>query len=195
MAKQLKIALSGKNRSGKDSLCKALVESGEFEGGEFNRFAFAAELKIAAAEMINEDENHFFDEANKIRHRKFLIALGGAGRAYDPLYWVNKTLHGIQCMFDIEGDDWVPVITDLRFSNEARALREAGFLLVRVNCPDEVRLNRGGIVLDDPSETDLDSWPDWDLVLDSSTASPTELAAIVRNWLTNVKYATAPALS
>jgi hypothetical protein len=51
-------------------------------------------------------------------------------------------------------------ITDVRFPNEAVAIKRAGGTLVKINRPDVA-------VLEHPSEHALDDWDQWDLVIDN----------------------------
>jgi hypothetical protein len=68
--------------------------------------------------------------------------------------WVNALFS----TYDDLQSKWI--ITDMRFPNEAQAVRDRGGLLVRVERPD-IKL------MDHESETGLDDWTDWDLVFDN----------------------------
>jgi hypothetical protein len=91
---------------------------------------------------------------------------GEAERKLDVNYWVNVLLNRIGA----EDLDPNIVVDDLRFPNEAAALRSNGFYLVRIDCPLAVRMARaqlvGGYVsihgAEHESEWALDDWPDWD---------------------------------
>lgn len=184
---QVRIAFSGKNRAGKDSAVAALVARNPYGEREmsFRRFGFADTLKIQAARMIGKSDDFFFDEENKKEHRMFLIDLGTAGRSYHPLFWVKKTLEEISAS---TSTFHVPLVSDCRFKNEAIALRAAGFKLVRIECPDDVRIARGGSmdpkVTTSSSEVDLDDWTDWDLVCDSSKMTAGQIAdTVIQHFL------------
>lgn len=49
------------------------------------------------------------------------------------------------------------IITDVRFPNEAQAVRDRGGVLIRINRNDDTG--------DHPSETALDNWQDWDMII------------------------------
>ena len=55
------------------------------------------------------------------------------------------------------------IITDMRFPNEAEAVRKRGGFLVRINKDIEGRINS-----DHDSETALDDYPYWDLVIENN---------------------------
>src|SRR5690606_18126725 len=90
------------------------------------------------------------------------------GRALDPRVWIRYFLRRLPA-----GD---VVADDVRFADEARALREASFVLIRLRASDEVladRLARRSGERRDaghPSEHGLEGLPDdyWDAVWDTS---------------------------
>jgi hypothetical protein len=81
-------------------------------------------------------------------------------RAEDPNYWVEKGIQAARDLLQVPVmEDAVPVFTDVRFPNEAEAIRAEGGLIVRVWAPEGVRRRRLG---EDPpqhaSETALDGY-------------------------------------
>lgn len=52
------------------------------------------------------------------------------------------------------------IVTDVRFPNEAKKIREMGGNLIRINRP-------GIKLMDHPTETGLDDWADWDMVVEN----------------------------
>lgn len=163
------IALMGRMRSGKDTVANRLVAE-----HQYTRQAFADPLKVMA-EMLNpyvttdEDdwdlpglrlsqvlEGHGGWEKVKDRFpevRRILQNMGQGIRAVDPDYWVRLLLAKVD-----NADRWnLPiVVTDVRYRNEAEALKARGFRMVRVVRPDSV-------MTDTPadrheSECGLDRW-------------------------------------
>ena len=65
--------------------------------------------------------------------------------------------------------------TDLRFPNEAEAIRSLGGLLVRIDRPDVPKMNH-------PTECALDDWSDWDHVIENN-GTLDEFVATVRALL------------
>jgi hypothetical protein len=177
------IGLLGKKRSGKDSFASVLVE--EFG---FQRVAFADPLRDAAlaldpfvgptslpgdlapsyhrlSEVIDalgwEAAKDFAPEV-----RRILQALGtDAIRALDDGFWVRMAMQQVEYLRIHRpfGSEDVParpvVVTDVRFPNEAEAIRRAGGVLIRVERPG---FDGDGHV----TETALDGWPE-DYVVDN----------------------------
>lgn len=132
----MKIALFGKIRSGKDTVGKILIE----EYG-FNRYAFGDGI----GNIIKE----YFPEAwagGKPReHYQFI---GQQLRELDSNVWVNYLLHNIKKDEEIlrfkygYNKPYKVVVTDGRQINEAEKLQEQGYLIIKVTCPEEIRIER-----------------------------------------------------
>ena len=165
------IALLGKARSGKDTTAAILRD--EFG---YQRLAFADRLKEAALEIdpvINAYDtgathmeryteqgvarlaaevaelgwNHVKDEYPEAR--AFLQNLGHAMRQVDEDIWIAPVM---DAAFELQMDSVPVVVTDVRYSNEAKTLKSYGFALVRI-----VRPGTGGD--EHVSETELDGFP------------------------------------
>lgn len=166
------VGLIGKKRVGKDTFAAVLVE--EFG---FARVAFADPLKemaltidpiigngvrgsvpvhmrLSTAVALPGGWERVKDEYPEAR--RFLQRLGDGVRQFDPEFWVRA---GMYTAHDLRGapgqyvrDPHPVVITDVRYPNEADAIREAGGTLVRIVRPG----------VDDgdthPSETALDGY-------------------------------------
>lgn len=152
----VRLAISGKMRSGKDTLADRLVER-----YGLRKYAFADGLKDVAREL--------FGMRPGTKNRHLLVELGRKMCEIDRLVWVNQVLGKMPLRQDV-------VISDLRFQYEYHALKAFGFVVARVDCDHEARMRRiekyGSRVdmalLDDPSETDLDGM-DFDWRLDGTT--------------------------
>lgn len=132
----VKIALTGKMRSGKDTVADYLVEH-----YDCTKFAFGDELKRYAHEIFNVSE----EEKPRDIYQRF----GQYCRAIDEDVWVRKCFENISAWEElplthvVRGKNWLrPVITDLRQPNEFDECKRQGFTIIRVNCPDSVRLER-----------------------------------------------------
>jgi hypothetical protein len=172
----------GRMRSGKDTVALRLVTE-----HSYTRVAFADPLKVMA-EMLNpfvtsdEDdwdlpglrlsevlEGHGGWEKAKDRFpevRRILQSMGQSIRAVDPDYWVRLLLAKVD-----NADKWnLPVVvTDVRYRNEAEALKARGFRMVRVIRPDSVTTDTPADRHE--SERGLDRWvPDVALLNASSLA-------------------------
>ena len=153
------VGLLGKKRSGKDTFASYLVEDHGFQ-----RFAFADPLKSAALELdpvVGADWSNptrlstvvsvlGWEEAKeRAEVRGILQRLGTAMRGVNPSIWLDATMVPALAA---NADGHAIVISDVRFHNEATAIREAGGVLVRVERP--------GLTSTDPhvSETLMDSY-------------------------------------
>jgi hypothetical protein len=159
------IGLSGYARSGKDTAADRLVDK-----YNFTRYSFAAPMKEAMYilnPIVGSDSISGFRYRNLVdtygldkskdsypEIRRLLQVFGTeVGRQmFGENFWVDIALNGIK--------EPNAVITDVRFRNEADAIKKAGGQVWRIN--------RDGIgpVTDHPSEVDLDKY-DFDYVIDN----------------------------
>jgi hypothetical protein len=176
------IGFSGYARSGKDTAASALP-------GGFRRRAFADKLKEAARVIFGLND----------------IQLYGALKEKPDAYW-NKTpreimqLLGTECLRKGFADDvWIRAlflcisdydiaITDVRFPNEAKAIKERGGIVVRVVRPGVGPTPRPWWKFWAPkphaSETALDDWSFDDVLINDGTLEDLErkVKARVRAW-------------
>lgn len=165
------IAIGSKMRVGKDTAGAALVRD-----CGYHRLSFAEPLRklLMLTDPMVYPANAAVNLApnNRVTHlvkgtdgwesaksrwpeiRRLLQNLGvGCREVFGEDCWVNLALAEAAKHKDV-------VITDLRFTNEAEAVKKAGGFLVRIDRPGQMP---GGHI----SENDLDDWPekDWDAVL------------------------------
>jgi hypothetical protein len=160
----------GRARSGKDSVAARLTHN-----YAFTRVAFADPLKGVALRLnpfiptgygvhvrlksLIKDVGWEYAKDNYPEVRRVLQTAGQTVRDLDPDFWVNLAMDKIDA-----ADTWnMPVVvTDVRYPNEAEALRNRGFVLVRVKRPgylaetvdaDELAARQH------ESETALDGYP------------------------------------
>ncbi len=123
------IGVSGKARSGKDTLFSIAQKDG------FVRLSFAEELKRRAREDFGLTSEHTdgslketpLDKLQGHSTREFLIELGNLYRKYRSTFWVDIILDKIRANPTVNY-----MITDVRYPNEADALKEIGGELVRL---------------------------------------------------------------
>jgi len=147
-----RIALGGKMGTGKSSIADFLVKAFQFK-----RYSFAAKLKELARELFNMD----------IKDRVLLQMLGTKIREIEADAWVNYVMKQVNTEAPLRC-----VIDDMRYLNEADILRENGFILVKLQCSTNVRLNRNITGLNKrtathPSEVEIDAI-DADYEIDTS---------------------------
>jgi hypothetical protein len=129
VSKPLLIGVSGYARSGKDTVGRILVESHGFK-----RRAFADKLKELAlaldVHVATSVASYGWEEAKNDSYvREYLQRLGASARdivAED--IWVTALLKGLTQSAN-------HVVTDVRFVNEANAIRGLGGFIWRINRP------------------------------------------------------------
>lgn len=134
------IGLSGKAGSGKDTFAELMMEAGLKSYG-FRIMKFADILKQVCATILGVDRERFEDQdfkASKIpgvlwgdmTYRDFLIKLGtdALRNHFDEDIWVKALLSNI----DYEKQDKI-IVTDVRFKNEADAIRSLGGKILRLS--------------------------------------------------------------
>ena len=128
------VGLTGYKQSGKDTFAKVLVE--EFG---FTRLAFADALKRDVAEYCGITVEQV--EREKAALRRVLQLRGVACRDRDPEWWVDVVRTRIARMIsDAVSHGAVrqsAVITDVRFPNEAKMVRNLGGVLLRMRRSDQ----------------------------------------------------------
>lgn len=143
----LKIALFGKMRSGKDTVGRILIEDYNFNAMAFGR---------AIGDII---ETYFPDILEMGKPRKHYQVIGQSFRELDEDVWINYLLSDLEtyinkCRF-LRMSPTNMVITDGRQPNEAKRLKEEGFIIVKVTTRDDIRLERIKKAGDVFSEQDL----------------------------------------
>ena len=163
MSDEIKIALTGKMRSGKSTIAEIL-----WLDYDLTRRSFGGALKYYADKMFEgssaypiEIEEYGepcpFDGKRDTRvkkPRKLYQDFGQAMRQLDEDIWIRHVEQAI------ESDKLFPdykgvVIDDLRQPNEYEWARDNGFIIVRVSADEDVRLRRAERAGDVFSESDL----------------------------------------
>jgi hypothetical protein len=145
------IGIAGHFGSGKDAFGEELARAlNEIKPGSAQIFKFADPLKEMAKKYFNwdgtksEGTKYDGDGGQFIGGRKLLQGIGMMFREeVDGNFWVRKLLGSIS-----KADCLYAVITDTRFINEARLVRESAGLMIRV-----VRTGYEGD--NDPSEAQM----------------------------------------
>lgn len=144
----MRIAFGCTSQVGKDTACEILKE---IYGGV--RLSFAAPVYSAAAVV----QKHLGLPIRK--DRNLLIAIGEHARQENPNFWVDLLSQSI--MQEEEKNPEVSIfVSDLRMPNEAEALRELGFILVRIIKPDAEIVNH-------PTDQNAD-FIHWDHVIENT---------------------------
>jgi hypothetical protein len=146
----IKLALCGRLRSGKDTAARYLTLF-----YDFHSFAFADPLKRYLHEI-------FPHVPREPKPRRLLQLFGQKMREIDPDVWVNLTMHKIDEYLRLHpcecgGSALKPrvVVTDCRQQNEFDRLRAEGFVFVRINADEKLRIQRALEAGDDFTAEDL----------------------------------------
>jgi dephospho-CoA kinase len=124
---RVKIAIVGKMRSGKDTATDILRD---------NRPTF----RIAIADPIKELVEKFFPETiGGEKPRWHYQQIGEAFRKLNPDVWLNALERNVN---NEAFNEFNIIVTDCRYENEAEWLRKNGYYLIKIECPDEIRIKR-----------------------------------------------------
>jgi hypothetical protein len=151
------IALIGKRRAGKDSFYETL----KLMGFDVKRVAFGDPLREKLFEMFP----HLPKDPKPVRE---MIIFGQAMREIDPDIWVKLTIGRLKLDRAIMSQltPASAVFTDVRQPNEFEACKKLGAVTVRIDTPENIRVERmlahGEVVtretLDAYTETALDRY-------------------------------------
>jgi hypothetical protein len=116
------IGLCGYARTGKDTAAGALVANG------WSRVAFADALKDEVVRTFGTTPAAM--EANKADWRPMLVEWGRARRRQDPDYWITRVMATVADRLNTG-----VVISDVRYWNEAKYIKDHGGVIVRLHRP------------------------------------------------------------
>lgn len=101
------------------------------------------------------------------------------GRSISPNLWVDCLMSNYKtCLIEGLTKNWI--VTDVRFKNEAEAIRENGGILIRLN-------RNTGFNDQHSSETALDDYENFDLIIDNN-GTLDELIDKVYNFMKEFKF-------
>lgn len=166
----MKIAFGDKARVGKDTAVEYLISN---YGGK--KFSFAEDLY----KILNFAQKTCGFPIEK--DRKFLQFIGTDwAREIDPNVWVNLTIQKVN-----DSNVKNAYVSDVRFRNEFDALKNDGWLMVKIK--REIKKESvGGIESHSSENNDIDDC-EWDMVIDNNGSFEelkTELDNIVKNVFT-----------
>ncbi|WP_149093398.1 adenylate kinase [Paenibacillus terrae] len=124
------IGLLGRLRSGKDEVARYLSDN-----YGYMQFAFGDELKADFHRRYPEIPRESKPRAGYQAHGQLMRAL------VDEDIWVRRCLVEVKRAYYAHLD-FRAVISDVRQPNEYDALKSAGYVLIRVEAPDAVRIDR-----------------------------------------------------
>ena len=164
------ILFGHKARSGKDTSCDYLVEKYGFK-----KYSFAGKLKEIACELYGFNNEHlngklkevpteYSIDGNNLSPRNILQIIGQDQRKIFADVWVKYVLDKIK-----ESSLQRFCISDLRFRNEVEYIKNNIADDIKICCVKLVRdLEQNISGRDDISEHDLDSFVDWNVVINNN---------------------------
>ena len=169
------LGLSGKKRSGKNTVAKLIATMTPLRVKEF---AFADPLKDEVCKACGVSRKIL--EENKDNFRLILQGWGTdfRRRMYDDSYWINKAMKLLHTSSVVKDEADICVFTDVRFKNEASILKQIDGVIVRVK-------REPSLGDDHPSEIDMDDFK-CDFELDN-TSTLNNLASSVQMLLHRLK--------
>lgn len=152
------LGLTGYAGSGKDYTYAHLKETYD---GMVARVAFADGVRFEIAEALDlrytPHERILWNKPYPPEVRALLQWWGTEfRRAQDPDYWVKK---GIERIHEYEAHADLVVVTDVRFANEAQAIKEIGGMVVEVVAADHLRKERLGGSLPPVHDSEVIDFP------------------------------------
>ena len=184
------ILISGKARSGKDTLARVLKDYLKEQGKDVLITHYADSLKYICEIVFKWDGKK--DE----KGRQLLIDIGESVRKYNQNYWVDclkSAIKGVERDSPSLSSNSVYIVADCRYENEIMEMKEFSPLVIRVE--REHQLFRNGLTLQQSlskSETELDSFSSFDITVHNDFKTVEEykkyvqevLAKEVLKWLT-----------
>ena len=132
MSKQIKIALLGKARSGKDSVANILVEDMGFQEFKLSKGIYDFIRQFYRAQIVQVDGG--------AKDRGLLQLIGQTVRKIDEDIWVRYLLEDISKYPSWREMDIV--VSDVRQENEVRTLRREGYTIIKVTASENIRIAR-----------------------------------------------------
>lgn len=151
----IRIAFTGKMRSGKTTAADYLWMKYDFKTLSFGQpiKRIAEEYFAHLYEPIYSSENGKSIAGYK-KPRKLLQQIGQLFRQIDEDVWIKRAEQTMK-YYEQYRDTRGIVIDDLRQPNEYEWARANGFVIIRINAPDSLRIERAKAAGDDFDEADL----------------------------------------
>lgn len=129
------IGIMGYARSGKNTFA-TLLSKIVGEGRTVTELSFAAKLKSELCTMLRAvgvDTSDIFLSKKEL-WRPMMVAWGKQRRTIYPNYWVDPVIKHYKKIMSMptKGAEPICIITDVRYLNEAEAIKESGGLLVHI---------------------------------------------------------------
>jgi len=144
------VGISAYAKSGKDTVCSLMNRRLLELDYRPVKFPFASELKTRIDKFLTKEigiSAFTRDKDEKDIIRPFLVLYGETARDLHPDYWAEMVKEKVTMfdeMYEKDGVTLFPVITDVRYENEANMIKSLGGKILHIE--------RDGIVAPNPSE-------------------------------------------
>jgi dephospho-CoA kinase len=129
--KQLLISVFSKMRGGKDTAAKYIMSK------SYNRFP---SVKLAYGDELKRLYHEIFGHSDDVaKDRDGYQWFGQKMRERDSDIWIKKVNPSL---LYYKAKNYNIVFTDMRQPNEYEHLKRHGFVMVKIECPDELRIQR-----------------------------------------------------
>ena len=162
------IAFGHRRRVGKDCASRFLDTILKIEARHLKvrRVSFASKLKDLCSQIYGwaglQDEQYYEDHPEY--REEILVEIGlsprdiwiNVGNKFREVYrntWLDYAMRGVKAD--------IVIISDMRFENEAKRVRELGGMLIKLT-------RSAAPISNDVSDSALDKWTDWDKIIDNS---------------------------
>ena len=144
------IGISAYAKSGKDTVCSLMNKRLLELGYRPVKFPFAASLKKRIDKFLSQEIGiSAFTKTKEEKEiiRPFLVLFGETARSLHEDYWVDivkEQIERFEEIFKKDGVNMFPIITDVRYENEAKMIKDLGGKILHIE--------REGVVSPNPSE-------------------------------------------
>ena len=175
------IGLAGPARAGKNTVAEAM--SG-YLGPHVEMMAFADPLKNICVDLFDLTQEERYNESLKEKEisrwglspRQMYQSVGTAMRTqFGPGFWVRKW----EIEYEKLPKNCAVIVTDVRFDNEAAAIRRKGGIIIKVERPAVLQ----GATAKHESENGLSTDPDFVILNDSTLDKLKSLAKLLAEEL------------
>ena len=176
------LGVTGKQRSGKDTVAAMLAEKQRREGKAVKIVGFADPLKMEVMEALQKDAlgAEVIQEADRMKEevegfRLLLQGWGSVRRALRPNYFILLMDNIVDAYKNLDDVDLL-IIPDLRMPNELDYVKSIGGKILRIERPEELRKNVYN--KNHETETALDN-AEFDLVLSNHFRELSDLQSFI----------------
>lgn len=156
------LGITGPAQSGKSTLCKELENIASFYGTTVDTFAFADPLKEICAKLFGTaygvppaawttEKSRIYPYVSS-SGRKMMQYMGDAVKMYFPALILDYTIKRV-----MESEADLVIVSDVRFLEEAKGIRDLGGAVVKVTSPYKPMTHKEQDMLNHVSETEMAS--------------------------------------